>query len=101
MSETTCRRVVWERSQGLCERCGQRGAEMHHRVNRSAGGKWSASNIVRLCTPCHGEITEDPIGAEPDGWHVPGWVDPASVPVLLHMYAAMMLLDDDGTLRFA
>lgn len=88
MNEKKCRQLVAIRSQGLCERCGRRGDTFHHRKNRSAGGGWSLTNIVHLCGDgtrgCHGWVTTHPKLAGEEGFHIPSWVAPEQVPILLH-----------------
>lgn len=74
---------------------------MHHRRRRSQGGMWSPSNVVRLCIRCHQWVTVNPLDAEPLGWHIAGDVDPATVPVLIHMLGMRVLLDDLGMLTIA
>jgi hypothetical protein len=48
------RRIVWERSGGMCERChARRIAHLHHAVYRSQGGTGEIANAIGLCIPCH------------------------------------------------
>lgn len=48
------RRIVMERSGGLCELCQQRRiAHIHHCIFRSQGGGSELSNALGLCLPCH------------------------------------------------
>lgn len=102
-SQHQARRLVRERSGGRCEIalrgvCLGRVHSFHHRVNRSQGGGWSASNGLDLCgtgtTGCHGHVTEHPMDAKRNGWAVPGWATPAGVPLLYR--GEWVLLDDDG-----
>jgi hypothetical protein len=114
--ERVARPLVRARSGGICETripgvCLGRAANMHHRKNRSQGGKWTASNLIDLCgsgtTGCHGVLT-DPQGRrteyEANGWIVPSYANPAEVPVLIHNATTghdWVLLDDNGDLAFA
>jgi hypothetical protein len=88
MNERQTRRIVRERSEGLCERCGVAYAtNVHHRKNRSQGGRWDPANCLHLCgsgtTGCHGYITSTPVQARAGGWTVRSGWDPQSVPVRL------------------
>lgn len=88
MNEKRCRDLVYERSGGLCERCGKQGNTYHHRKNRSAGGEWDCANIVFLCGDgtrgCHGWVTTHPLEASIEGFHVKPWQHPEDLPILLH-----------------
>jgi len=92
--------LLWARSRGLCERCGDRPpAERHHRKRRRDGGD-RLSNLLFLCTLCHGEITDQPESvtrARALGYVVPalGIAEPDTYPVLL-WGATWVLLDDGG-----
>lgn len=98
--ERQCRALVAERSQGLCECCGRSGAlEKAHRVARSQGGKWDASNILDLCHKCHQEDHHaNPAEAYEGGWHLRSTSDPRTSPVLLWKGGRYdwALLDDEG-----
>lgn len=104
MNERICRRIVNDRANACCERCGVhasvRGLTTHHRVKRSQGGQWSPENCVRLCghgtTPdgCHSWVEHNPNDAEVEGFHVRPWQDPFDVPVLRR--GVRVLLDDEG-----
>lgn len=97
--------AVLERAGGSCERCGtplrgQRGFDwsIHHRKNRSQGGRNTPSNLMALCghgaSRCHGFVTENPELAKAEGTHVPSWNDPAYVPV--NTLGRLRMLLDDG-----
>lgn len=62
--EKSTREAVRGRSGGLCEYCGHKASNMHHRVNRSQGGGWTPANVLHLCgsgtTKCHGFFTQHP-----------------------------------------
>lgn len=84
--EKETRRIVAERSDGVCEICyGNRGTNMHHRKNASQGGRWTPENIMHLCgsgtTGCHGWVTVNPWMANKLGFSVKRWQDPAEVPI--------------------
>lgn len=91
-----------ERSGTLCERCGSHGGEMHHRKNRSQGGKWTPANIVRLCGDCHRHLTVTPL--DEDGWCLDRNDDPATIPVLRYdrwlIRKQWTLLDDDAGIEW-
>jgi hypothetical protein len=97
--ETNTRKLLAVRSGGLCERCGISPAEsVHHRVKRSQGGPWSASNCVHVCGDgvrgCHGFAEHNPNAAEPEGLHLRPWMTPADSRFLYR--GRWVLLDDAG-----
>lgn len=100
--ESRTRQLVAIRSGGVCERCGVRRADsVHHRINRSQGGPWTASNCVHLCgsgaTLCHGYVGEHPAAAGEEGFHLNPSQDPATSPVR-YAAAGWVLLTDEGSL---
>jgi hypothetical protein len=97
--EKEARRLVRERSGGICEVCGAaRATNYQHRQNRSQAGAWSASNGLDVCgsgtTGDHGYIHAHPAESYARGWSVRSWDDPASVPV--QTAQGWVLLDDEG-----
>jgi hypothetical protein len=104
MNETKCRAVVKARSEGRCEMCGQPGVQMHHRQNRSQGGRWEPSNILHLCVECHGFVTTEPTISQRMGWTVRRISDPALILVWRFDLTAgerrLVKLDDDGGLEY-
>lgn len=55
----TTRKKVRERDK-VCVLCGNGGAQIHHVVFRSQGGKDSMTNLVLLCAGCHHEKAHGP-----------------------------------------
>lgn len=102
--EREARRIVAERSGGVCEMCGAaRATNWHHRKNASQGGLWCPSNGLHLCgsgsTGDHGWVTEHPTQAHDDGgWVVWSHEDPAAVPVLV-AGRGWVLLGADGSVE--
>lgn len=98
--ERSCRQVVAERSEGLCEKCGSGGGlEKAHRIARSQGGKWDPSNVLDLCHDCHHGNHAEPQIAYDHGWHLRGHVeDTTVVRALLRKgwSVGWALLDDKG-----
>lgn len=98
--ERSCRQVVADRSEGMCEKCGFPGnLEKAHRIARSQGGKWKASNILDLCHGCHHGNHSAPQTAYDHGWHLHGHkVATCSIPVLLRKgwSVGWAVLDDLG-----
>jgi hypothetical protein len=97
---TAVRRVLWTRSDGRCERCGQPLDpalwEGHHRKFRSRGGRHSVVNAVALDAGCHAEVHRgDSATATADGYAVASTRDPATVPVRLYS-GQLVLLTADG-----
>lgn len=94
-AETEARRLVRQRSGGVCERCGAaRATDWHHRKNRSQGGGWSAANGLHLCRSCHLMITDTRTAFYNHGWLVKSWDDETTIPV--HTVHGFVLLDDEG-----
>lgn len=92
---------------GLCEICGQRANNAHHRRNKSQGGQDALTNLLMLCgsgsTGCHGMVTRGPEWAVHRGYTIKGTVrQPSEVAVLLHVDnpsrdPEWVLLGDDGS----
>lgn len=89
------RAALNERCNGECERCGfpldiqDDGSylfEVHHRQQRSAGGKDTIVNCVAVSSACHTlhrkSIHEDIRQATEDGFLVESWSDPERVAIL-------------------
>lgn len=94
--EATARRLVRARSGGVCEVCARQPAtDWHHRLNRSQGGTWSASNGLDLDRQCHRFVTEHPAAARDRGWALRAGQDPATEPVHL-AWTGLVRLDDAG-----
>lgn len=87
MGETTARKILYARSERVCERCGRRRAtNAHHR--RAAGRVWSAENLLDLCgsgtTGCHGFVTDQEVALSREyGWVVLSGHDPLWTPTLV------------------
>lgn len=101
MNETTARRIVRERSNGICEGCGRaRAASVHHRKPRSQGGPWCPSNLLALCGDgtrgCHGWAEHHPNDARICGWRVDSHDDPTAVPARIHPWGHVLLTQDGG-----
>lgn len=100
-AERNARKVVAARSGGLCELCLKPGTNMHHRLNRSQGGRWTPENILHLCgsgtTGCHGAVTVNVALAQSRGWSVRSTQDPAEEPVFLAGRGWVFLLEDGST----
>lgn len=101
-AETTARQLVLARSHGWCEidlpGCRGGGHHFHHRVRRSQGGPWTASNGLRACWACHGAVTNT--RGRRDEYRGNGWVldstqDPARTPVR-HTRLGWVLFDNNG-----
>lgn len=97
MNEKTCREIVKERSGKHCEMCTMRAAQMHHRKNRSQGGKWTPANILHLCADCHHAVTVNPHWACGRGLSVKSWQEPFNEPVV--RWGKWVLLGDNGDVQ--
>lgn len=100
--EKYTRSILRIRSDGLCERCGRHGTTVHHRKNRSQGGRWTPANCVALCGDgtrgCHGWVTEHPEKAHEQGWTVWSFEDEYNEGVELWQAGGQsVLLNIDGS----
>lgn len=100
--EKAARKIVKERSQGICERCGSAEAiQMHHR--RKEGREWRASNLMHICglgnvSGCHGEIEQYPTASKEQGWWLIPIQDPERSPVWF-AGRGRVFLSDDGSIH--
>ena len=96
------RRIITERSQHFCERCGmEQGVEIHHRRARGMGStKRPNTNLpangLNLCRDCHSDIEAHRHNARAYGWLLRQNQEPAEVPVLYR--GIWVRLDDLGNL---
>ncbi len=99
MNEQKCRKLVYERSQRVCEKCFKTWAtEVHHRVNRSQGGKWTPANCLHLCHPCHHWCTVHPEESREQGrWSLKSFENPLNHSAL--RCGQWVFLDDSGDYR--
>jgi hypothetical protein len=99
LNQESCKRLVFARAGGRCERCGA-GITLsyHHRKKRSQGGDWTPDNIVLVCgsgtTGCHGWIEHNPAKAEKEGFHVRPWEEPDEIAVKILRQNWQLLLDN-------
>ena len=97
--ESATRRLIRQRSWGICERCGRKPAsEAAHRVGRGVGGKWDPSNLLDLCHDCHAGNHHEPARAYREGFHLQAHQSPLDEPVTLVVRGVRqaVLLDNDG-----
>jgi hypothetical protein len=110
--ERWARAVVKARSGGWCELgCGREAQSWSHRVAKSQGGPWDATNGLALCSlgtgdpGCHTTIGRTNIPAGLAGrWRLNSWDDPATEPVWIRPSEAALdpgwyLLLPDGGLQ--
>jgi gp62 family protein len=104
------RRVVYERDQYRCARCGRHAGNgpmsIQHRRARGMGGSKSPntnspSNLILLCGDgvrgCHGHIEQNRSEARKAGYNIPQFVDnPEAIPVQ-YWDGRTYLLKDDGS----
>jgi hypothetical protein len=96
--ERHTRKILRERSGGICEVCGHAPAEsVHHR--KKAGREWTPSNTLHTCGDgvrgCHGHIEANPNAAKEQGW----WLIPIQVPARTPVWLAgrgFVFLSDSG-----
>jgi hypothetical protein len=112
VDEATCRRIVYERSGGVCEIglkgiCLGRGTNISHRKARGQGGPWSPANCMHACgsgtTGCHGWVEANWTEAERRGLRVSAYDDFIGKPVVMRTAVwlpAWWILNEDGTLTW-
>lgn len=90
------RTLVKTRCHGQCDFCGQQlnATDLHHRLQRSLGGKDRASNLVALHRRCHNLIHNNIADATASGWLVASHQDPRATPVQL--FDGLVWLTDLG-----
>jgi 5-methylcytosine-specific restriction endonuclease McrA len=92
--------LLWARSRGVCEKCGENPpTDRHHRKRRRDGGDRLA-NLLFLCSTCHHWLhdnAESETHARDNGYIVPalGVFDLLTYPVL-QWGTTWVVLDDDG-----
>lgn len=105
MNERKCRKLVYGRSEQLCDRCcrGSGSLTVHHRKKRSQGGLWTPDNCVLLCghgtAGCHGWVEHNPDAACAEGFHVRPWQQPSQIPVLWRGNQWIYLLENGESLH--
>lgn len=83
-AETAARRIVAERSHGLCEGCGRaKATDWSHRKAEGQGGPWCPSNGMHLCRGCHSWAHANPAAARSVGWHVLSGHNYQTTPALI------------------
>jgi hypothetical protein len=103
------RRLVLERDEWTCQRCGQDISDgdysLQHRRARGMGGSKAAdtnlpANLITVCgsatNGCHGRIESDPLRAATTGFRLPQGADPEAMPV--QTWRGKALLSNDGML---
>jgi hypothetical protein len=69
VNETHCRRVVWKRSNGMCELCPKLAVRMRHR-RKIQGAQWTPSNILHICAEDDDWIEKNIAAASRNGWTI-------------------------------
>lgn len=100
------REIVYARSKGYCEKCGNQLPEswaLHHRKLKSRGGKDEVSNFVALHHGCHNLDTDsvhlNPARADRLGLMVPTWQDSWECPLTLPD-GSIVILDNEGNYKY-
>jgi hypothetical protein len=98
------RELVYERSNGRCERCGNAGSEwqIHHRRPRGMGGtsrtdSGGAANALLLHPSCHEWVERNRSAAYDLGYLVDQQSDPCETPI--RMWDGWIKLKDDGSVE--
>jgi hypothetical protein len=99
-------KIVDERSGGRCEvryaGCSTWATQRHHRITQKSGGRHGAakrrsdrsSNLLKVCSWCHGIVTDHPKLGYQNGWCLKEWQEPTAEPVLYR--GDLVYLDDAG-----
>jgi hypothetical protein len=93
--------IVLDRAKRACERCLQRKPvlHLHHRIQRSCGGRDTVANLVAVCPRCHDRIHQqipfDDVYFA--GWLLRSWQDPQRTAI--RMPRGWMVLFDSGDCR--
>lgn len=109
ISEGAGRRIVRQRSGGLCEIaidgiCLGRAAGVHHRVKSGQGGSWRPSNLLDACgsgtVGCHGWVEAHPAAALELGLGLRSYMDPLAASAVMRWanQRSRWYLTDDGSL---
>lgn len=88
-------RIVTDRDQGRCQRCGRYGTvQRDHRQGRDAYNT-VPSNLQCLCPDCHRWKTDNPVAAILEGFTVSRWSRPELWPAW-RVDVGWVLYDDNG-----
>lgn len=68
------RHEVWLRDSGRCQRCGNEGTDIHHRMRRRDGGH-ATWNLVLLCRTDHAYVHAHPEEAREQGFIISAHLD--------------------------
>lgn len=91
--EANTREAAKGRSGGICEFCSSaRATDMHHRISRGVGGKWSPANILHICRACHSDANRPE--AYESGLSLRRHEDPEAVRVHRKTGETVFLSDD-------
>ncbi len=70
------------RAGGVCELCGERPGQRHHRQGRDPFNT-VPSNLLLACFLCHAAIHAQPLKSLDLGHIVPGWARPSEYPLFI------------------
>jgi 5-methylcytosine-specific restriction endonuclease McrA len=63
------REAVYERCEGVCERCNRAGVtDIHHLAGRTGPNPHRLANLAGFCRPCHNWVHQNPAEAREQGW---------------------------------
>ena len=97
---TKARRIVKERDENRCQRCGGLGTDIHHRQRRREGGH-EVGNLVLLCRLDHSWVHGNPAVARETGYIIPTHItDPTTIPFKLWT-GEWEYTDNDGGYRLS
>jgi len=105
---TAARAALYKLQQGMCPWCddplrSEKPEDMsaHHRLLRSAGGTWSADNVIGLHPWCHNvqprSVHQEPMRAYSLGFMIrTRQLTPAQIPFYIRRVSEWWLFDADG-----
>lgn len=91
------RQGVYARCQNRCEGCGMHSPnlDLHHRKQRSLGGKENPANAIACCRLCHSKAHDS--NSYETGWLIRSYEDPEFQ--IVRMFDGWMRLDDEYGVR--
>lgn len=97
----TVRKLILNRDDGRCVRCGREAEHIHHRKLKGSGGtsddnlKYGFENLISLCFKCHSWVHAHPADSYNAGYLVHSWDNPEHAFIITKL--GTLALRADGT----